>query len=299
MTRAGWAGNTGRSGFSEQMHHLWQTRPMRLRHHGPVAGVAAGFGRRYGVDPVLVRVAFVVSTIFGGSGIILYLLAWLLCPAAQDQVSAAEGLFGRGHSTQSPAKTVLLIIVLVIAVSTVGPVGAGLGGAGLISFVLMLAGWWLLYLRSPQPPADEYDTSLPDGGYGATGYPGTMFPDNSPWSWTSYGPYTKLPDHYEPDPPNNAAAQTVSPQDTEVIPDQPTETIDTVLPDETPLSAEAVDHLANSTVAHSDSTITGAPEGTSGESENSYTSTPETARTPTDSTASQRISSPPPPFRTT
>ncbi len=290
MTRAGWAGNTGRSGFSEQMHHLWQTRPTRLRHHGPVAGVAAGFGRRYGVDPVLVRVAFVVSTIFGGSGIILYLLAWLLCPAAQDQVSAAEGLFGRGHSTQSPAKTVLLIIVLVIAVSTVGPVGAGLGGAGLISFVLMLAGWWLLYLRSPQPPVDEYDTPLPDGGFGTTGYPGAMFPDSSPWSWTSYGPYTKLPDHYEPDQPNHAATETLSPQDsaTEVIRDSPSRAADTAVPhDETSITDEAAD---------SPPTI---PTETSGEPANSRTSTPGAARTSTGSTASQRISSPPPPFRTT
>ncbi|WP_067886149.1 PspC domain-containing protein [Nocardia vaccinii] len=220
MTRAnGWAGGAGRTGFNEQLHHLWRTRPVRLPRRGPVAGVAAGFGQRYGVDPVLVRVAFVVSTIFGGSGIVLYLLAWLLMPAAQDDVSAAESLIGRGHSMQSPTKTLVLIVALVIAVSTVGPVGAGLGGAGLISFALMVAGWWLLYLRQPNPPAGSTDPLLPDGGPAATGYPG-VFPGGPTWTGPTYGPYTRLPDHYEPDQPKDAAVQDFSASDTatEVIP---------------------------------------------------------------------------------
>ncbi|MFF3569474.1 PspC domain-containing protein [Nocardia jiangxiensis] len=220
MTRAnGWTGGAGRTGFNEQLQHLWRTRPVRLPRRGPVAGVAAGFGQRYGVDPVLVRVAFVVSTIFGGSGIVLYLLAWLLMPAAQDDVSAAESLIGRGHSMQSPTKTLVLIVALVIAVSTVGPVGAGLGGAGLISFALMVAGWWLLYLRQPNPPAGSTDPLLPDGGPAPTGYPG-VFPGGPAWTGPTYGPYTRLPDHYEPDQPKSTAEQQVSSFETvtEVIP---------------------------------------------------------------------------------
>jgi phage shock protein PspC (stress-responsive transcriptional regulator) len=98
MTRAsGWAGGTGRSGFNDQLQYLWRTRPVRLPRQGPIGGVAAGFGHRYGVDPVLIRVAFVVSTIFGGAGIVLYLAAWLLLPAAGDQVSPAQGQLGKGN----------------------------------------------------------------------------------------------------------------------------------------------------------------------------------------------------------
>ncbi|MBB5914720.1 phage shock protein PspC (stress-responsive transcriptional regulator) [Nocardia transvalensis] len=210
MTRAsGWAGGTGRTGFSEQLHQLWQTRPRRLPRQGPIAGVAAGFGHRYGVDPVLVRVVFVVSTIFGGAGVVLYLAAWLLLPAAGDQVSAAEGLIGRGHSSQTPTKTVVLLVALAIAVTTMGPVGVGLAGSGLISFVLMLAGWWLLFLRQPQPPADGYGPLPGEGDIAATGYPGAVFPGGSPWGPT-YGPYTRLPDHYEPEQAKATGAQGVS-----------------------------------------------------------------------------------------
>jgi signal transduction histidine kinase len=38
--------------------------------------VAGGLGERLGVDPLLIRVAFVVLAIAGGSGVVLYLLAW-------------------------------------------------------------------------------------------------------------------------------------------------------------------------------------------------------------------------------
>ncbi|MCX4097199.1 PspC domain-containing protein [Nocardia sp. alder85J] len=211
MTRAsGWAGGTGsRAGFNEQLQHLWRTRPVRRPRQGPVAGVAVGFGRRYDVDPVLIRIAFVVATIFGGAGIVLYLAAWLLLPAAGDQVSPAQGLLGKGYTGQSPMRTVVLLIALVIALATMGPVGVGLGGSGLISFALMVAGWWLLYLRQPQPPADEVDP-LTMNPIAATGYPGTVFPGGSPWAAHPYGPYTTLPDHYEPDP---AAATVPDPRD--------------------------------------------------------------------------------------
>ena len=196
MTTA--SGGTGRTGFSEQLHHLWRTRPLRLPGQSPVAGVAAGFGRRYGVDPVLIRVAFVVSTVFGGAGIVLYLAAWLLLPAID-----------RDSRPQSPTKTTVLVVALVIALSTMGPFGVGLGGSGVVSFALMVAGWWLLYMRQPEPPTDGSYPLMADGGIAATGYPGTTFPGGSPWGggqagqpWngSQYGPFTTLPDHYEPDP---------------------------------------------------------------------------------------------------
>ena len=47
-----------------------------------VGGVCAGLGRRLGIDPVILRVAFVALAAAGGSGIVLYALAWLLIPAA-------------------------------------------------------------------------------------------------------------------------------------------------------------------------------------------------------------------------
>ncbi|WP_063039023.1 PspC domain-containing protein [Nocardia pseudovaccinii] len=218
-----------KTSFGDQIHQMWQSRPVRLPRQGPIAGVAAGFGQRYGIDPVLVRVALVVSTIFGGAGIVLYLLAWLLFSEAGDQSSAAESLFGKGHSSQSQTKTIVLIVALAIAVSTIGPVGVGLAGSGMISMSLLLAGWWMLHMRNPQPPPGTSSLGGFDGGLTATGYPGAVFPPRTmpgdfyaPDVPPMYTPYTKLPDAYVPDAPAQAAPNTSAQQadpDTVLLPD--------------------------------------------------------------------------------
>ncbi|MFI5719761.1 PspC domain-containing protein [Nocardia sp. NPDC051750] len=203
-----------RTSFGEQVQQLWQTRPARLPRQGPIAGVAAGFGHRYGIDPVLVRIAFVVSTIFGGAGVVLYLVGWLLFPEPGEDTSMAESLTRKRRDSQSQTKTIVLIVALAIAVSTMGPVGVGLGGSGVIALALMLAGWWMLYLRSPLPPPLPPGAVAPESlaGPGTTGYPGTAFPQTGADPYTSqftgvYTPYTKLPDRYVPDTPAASGPQ--------------------------------------------------------------------------------------------
>ena len=152
--------------FPEQLSDMWRTRPVRMPEQGHVAGVCTGIGMRYGVDPVLIRVAFTVSAIFGGAGIVLYLAAWVLFTRRGDQVSPLESLMGRGNSSDSSTKVIVILVALAIAASAVGPVGAGSGGSGFIGAFLMLGGWWLLYQRQPEPPAGF---PLPEGGF--TGRP--------------------------------------------------------------------------------------------------------------------------------
>ncbi|RVW05150.1 PspC domain-containing protein [Rhodococcus xishaensis] len=196
--------------FSDQLHDLWRTRPVRLPKQGPIAGVAAGIGHRYQVDPVLVRIAFVISSVFGGAGIILYLAGWLLLSKPGDQVSPAESLLGRGRTSQSRTKTVVLVVALVIALSTgdlvyQGPFGVGMSGSVFISFALMLGGLWLLYQRQPVPPPLPASVTQTIAGYPVaplhTAQAGAYPPP-------AYSPYTTLPDHYEPSPdpgsPDNA-----------------------------------------------------------------------------------------------
>ena len=92
----------------------WSRRPRRSANDRKIAGVAGGLGRAFGVDPVLIRVGFVILALFGGSGMLLYVLGWLLLPADGDQVSAAEALLGRGRSSTPPALAVGLAIVAAI-----------------------------------------------------------------------------------------------------------------------------------------------------------------------------------------
>jgi phage shock protein PspC (stress-responsive transcriptional regulator) len=57
-----------------------------------VAGVAGGLARYFGVDAVIIRIAFVVLTFFGGVGIALYLAGLLLIPDEGSDESIASSL---------------------------------------------------------------------------------------------------------------------------------------------------------------------------------------------------------------
>lgn len=46
-----------------------------------IAGVAGGMGEYFEIDPTIVRLIFVLVTIFGGSGILVYLLLWIFIPS--------------------------------------------------------------------------------------------------------------------------------------------------------------------------------------------------------------------------
>ena len=50
-----------------------------------VSGVAAGLAEYLNIDPVLVRLLFVLLTIFGGHGILVYLILWIIMP--QETIS--------------------------------------------------------------------------------------------------------------------------------------------------------------------------------------------------------------------
>ncbi|WP_067437476.1 PspC domain-containing protein [Nocardioides jensenii] len=67
----------------EQMRDLSALRRSTWDKH--VAGVAGGLGRHFDVDPVIIRVAFVVLTFFGGAGLIIYVACWLLVPEDTGQ----------------------------------------------------------------------------------------------------------------------------------------------------------------------------------------------------------------------
>lgn len=120
---------------------IWSTRPRRRAADRQVAGVAAAIGRRYDIDPVLVRVGFVVTTIYGGVGVLLYLLGWLLLPAEGDEVSAAEAVMGKGRSSVSTPLAVVLGLALIPASAAV------LGGdpRGLLALALCAAALFLLH----------------------------------------------------------------------------------------------------------------------------------------------------------
>lgn len=47
-----------------------------------IAGVAGGIAEFMDLDPSLIRLAFVILGIFGGGGVVIYIIMWLIVPKA-------------------------------------------------------------------------------------------------------------------------------------------------------------------------------------------------------------------------
>ena len=46
-----------------------------------LGGVCGGLGEYFAIDPTIVRLIFALITVFGGSGILLYIILWILIPS--------------------------------------------------------------------------------------------------------------------------------------------------------------------------------------------------------------------------
>ena len=136
----------------------------RSRTDRTVAGVAGGLGRYAGIDPLIFRVMFVVLAIFGaGSGILLYLIAWLFVP--EEGLTESEGqrlLSRRGHT--SVWRIIGFGLLALVALAMVGAAldnGPGVGGFGVI-VVLGVVGYLLLRQddRRPARPPSPYGSPV-------------------------------------------------------------------------------------------------------------------------------------------
>jgi phage shock protein PspC (stress-responsive transcriptional regulator) len=116
-------------------------RPRRLSRQTTgrmLGGVAGGTASYLGVDPVIVRIAFVALTLFGGFGVVLYAIGWLLIPEdGADESLAQNALSGHGAGRHRWAAIAVAVVALIVFFSLVssGPRSWGPGwffGAGLI-----------------------------------------------------------------------------------------------------------------------------------------------------------------------
>jgi phage shock protein C len=55
-------------------------RIYRSRKERWVAGVCGGLGDYLNLDPALMRLLWVIFTLFGGAGLLVYIIAWIIIP---------------------------------------------------------------------------------------------------------------------------------------------------------------------------------------------------------------------------
>ena len=119
--------------------------PRRLtRHPGDkvIGGVAGGLGRYFGIDPIVFRLAFVAFALFGGGGVLLYLIAWVAMPAGD---TAEPVPASRGSDLSAWIGLALVLAALLMfggALFTLRP--------GFVAALVLLAGGFLLFQHSSQ-----------------------------------------------------------------------------------------------------------------------------------------------------
>src|SRR4051794_26265394 len=89
-----------------------------------IGGVAGGLGRYFGVDPVLFRLAFVGLVFLGGSGVCLYIVAWLAIPGEGVAQSPLGRLFAAGQHRRRGIRNLVIAGAAAVAVL----VGLAIGG---------------------------------------------------------------------------------------------------------------------------------------------------------------------------
>jgi phage shock protein PspC (stress-responsive transcriptional regulator) len=151
---------------TSDMRDLGRLRRSTTDRH--VAGVAGGIARHFDIDPLIVRIAFVVLTFFGGAGLIMYGACWLFVPE-DDETSAPFDLEPRTRGF------VLMIAAAVAALSVIGDsFDSGPGVWGAFPAIVVAAIAWVVLTKRNRRRGLHYrpghDPSNPYAAYGAPTY---------------------------------------------------------------------------------------------------------------------------------
>jgi len=138
-----------------------QTAPRRLTRAADgrwLGGVAAGLGRYFDVNPLVYRIAFAALAFVGGTGILLYVAAWLVMPAEdRDDSIAVETLRENRDRPWLLLGVGLLGFFALLALSE----GHFWPGADNIWLAALLGGGALLWWHLGRPDAPVASTTPP------------------------------------------------------------------------------------------------------------------------------------------
>lgn len=109
-----------------------------------VAGVCGGVARHWGVDPILVRVGWLLLALSGGVGVVLYLAAWLLIPVDDAAASVMDGL--TKGATSGWSREAWVAIVAVVCLLTFAAFGRA--SFGFVPAVVLALIWYFGYYKT-------------------------------------------------------------------------------------------------------------------------------------------------------
>ena len=135
--------------------------------HGSVAGVASGMAGYFGVDPVLVRLLWLIA-FFSGIGFFAYVLFWVIVPKAPAWPPPGYTDSPASSTGRSSAGSAIVTGLLMVALAAV--IGSHMGGLGDFVLPATLVGFGIYLLNqraatplepSAAPPATAFDQTQP------------------------------------------------------------------------------------------------------------------------------------------
>jgi phage shock protein C len=101
--------------MSEAQRRLYRSQTNKV-----IAGVCGGIGEYLNIDPTLIRIGVLVLTIFGGSGILLYIVAFFVMPegpvartVSHDGSPSSAGTASHGNSPSTAAMVLGGFLILI------------------------------------------------------------------------------------------------------------------------------------------------------------------------------------------
>ena len=156
-----------------------ENRLQRSRKQRIVAGVAGGLGERFGLNPWWFRAGFIVLSAFGGLGLALYAVGWLLIPEAGQLDSIATQWIGRadGSDASTWIGAGLLALAGLIVLGWIGVFDSAVFWAALLIIIGVMLYRGDLKIGSgnrqvptdPDPPPSGSETDSPEAGQDETG----------------------------------------------------------------------------------------------------------------------------------
>ncbi|MBI5466779.1 MAG: PspC domain-containing protein [Candidatus Kerfeldbacteria bacterium] len=113
------------------VRRLYRSRTNRI-----LCGVCGGLGEYFNIDPTLVRIIFLVASLGGGFGLILYIILWIIVPEhGQEQRPLEQRAQTAGEEMKDRAQKLAADVQAGRPNSAPALIGALLIGFGIIALV--------------------------------------------------------------------------------------------------------------------------------------------------------------------
>lgn len=154
---------TTQSTQQQQPQHTPRPRLERLRSDRVLGGVASGMARHLGIDTAWVRIAFVVAALFGGAGILAYLVGWVAIPEEGEPDSMLASQTRSNSRLGSWVGIGLIALAAMILIGNTGLIDGEIVFAGglIVLGLLLYRGDLGDFGRSPQGDDEKSGPAFP------------------------------------------------------------------------------------------------------------------------------------------